>query len=240
MAINAFLFPMGLVRGFLPQVQKLTGIPETTLRRWQRMIVEDPEWRPWHTHHGLHRRTFSPLEEIAIVSFIRANFIEPGLIFTDSDFHEIAMISFLEAHADAEETPPAFECSPGFIASFKQRHRLSSRQVHYKSRPAVTEEQRVNWVTRIRALIDTVPLSRIVNCDESAWLLHPKGILTWADLGCQIVHAKINGDEKDSVTVIASVTAAGEKLPLAFIASGKTARVEESQIGPVDGHWRMH
>lgn len=41
-------------------------------------------------------------------------------------------------------------------------------------------------------------------------------------------------------TVIASVTAAGEKLPLAFIASGKTARVEESQIGPVDGHWRMH
>jgi hypothetical protein len=95
-------------------------------------------------------------------------------------------------------------------------------------------------MTRIRELTDTVAPSRIVNCDEMSWLLHPKGILTWAELGSQTVHASIKGDEKDSITVVACVTAAGQKLPLGFIASGKTTRLEESQIGPVEGHWRMH
>jgi hypothetical protein len=66
-------------------------IPETNLWRWRHMTREDPDWRPCHTHYGHHRRIFSPLGELSIVSFIRANFIEPGLIFIDSDFREVAI-----------------------------------------------------------------------------------------------------------------------------------------------------
>jgi hypothetical protein len=65
----------------------------------------------------------------------------------------------------------------------------------------------------------------------SSWFLYPKGMLTWAELGCRAVQAKINGDEKDRIPVMACVTAAGEKLLLPFIMSGKTMCVEESQIG---------
>jgi hypothetical protein len=240
MVINTFMTPMSGARGHIPHLHKITGIPETNLRRWQRMLAHDREWRPWHTHHGAHRRICSPLQETAIVAFIQDNFIDAGLIFTDSDFRELAMTAFLANHVDTEDALPPFQCSPGFIADFKTRHRLTSRKIHYKRRPAVTEEQRVAWMKRINDLITAVDLSRIVNCDETSWLLHPKGILTSAGLGCQSVQAKINGDEKDCITVMASVTASGGKLPLAFIASGKTMRVEESQIGPVDGHWRAH
>jgi hypothetical protein len=93
------------------------------------------------------------------------------------------MNAFLEAHGNPEKAVPLFQCCPGFIASFKARERLSSPKVHDKRRPNVTEEQRQNWMTKIRELIDTVAPSRIVNCDETSWLLHPKGILTWAELG---------------------------------------------------------
>jgi hypothetical protein len=48
-----------------------------------------------HTHHDRHRRVFSPVGQPSIVSFIRANFIELGLIFTDSDFREVAINAFL-------------------------------------------------------------------------------------------------------------------------------------------------
>jgi hypothetical protein len=104
----------------------------------------------------------------------------------------------------------------------------------------VTDEQRADWLARICALVETVSPSRIINCDETSWLLHPKGTLIWAELQCQAVQAKINGDEKDCITVVACVTAAGEKLPLAFIASEKTRYVEQLQIGLVEGHWRTH
>jgi hypothetical protein len=45
---------------------------------------------------------------------------------------------------------------------------------------------------------------------------------------------------KNCATVLASVTASGSKLPLLFTCAGKTERVEQSQIGDVEGHWRNH
>jgi hypothetical protein len=83
-------------------------------------------------------------------------------------------------------------------------------------------------MTTIRELMETVNPSQIGNCDEISWLLHSRGILTWAEMRCQTVDAHITGDEKDVITVVAFVTASGEKLPLAFIVSGKTPRVEGS------------
>jgi hypothetical protein len=203
------------------------------------MIANDPEWRPWRTYHGRRRRIFTPLDETATVLFIKINFPDQRLIFTDDDFREIAIATFLQARAHSEEIPP-FQCSPGFIAAFKARHGLSSCKLHDKPRPAVTEKQRLHWMTTIRELIETVRPSRIVNRDETSWLLHPRGILTWAEMGCQTVHAYITRNQKDCITVVPFVTASGEKLPLAFIASEKMPRVEGPQIGVVKGHWRTH
>jgi hypothetical protein len=85
---------MGQVRGLTPHIRKFTGIPKTNLRRRQDMITEDPHWRPRHTDHGCHRHIFSHLEELSVVSFIWANFVEPGLSFTDSDFREVEINAF--------------------------------------------------------------------------------------------------------------------------------------------------
>jgi hypothetical protein len=45
------------------------------------------------------------------------------------------------------------------------------------------------------------------------------------------VKVRLDGSEKDCITVLASVTAAGTKSPLSAIAKGKTRRVEQSQLG---------
>lgn len=46
----------------------------------------------------------------------------------------------------------------------------------------------------------------------------------------------VNGNNKDKVTVVASIAADGTKLPLQFIAKGETPAVLDSQIGDVAYH----
>jgi hypothetical protein len=80
---------------------------------------------------------------------------------------------------------------------------VSHRGRFSKRRPTVADDQRAGWIARISRWIVTVEPSRIVNRDETSWLLHPKGILTSAERGCQAVQAKINGEEKECITVVA-------------------------------------
>jgi hypothetical protein len=69
------------------------------------MIAEDPEWRPWHTHHGEHRRIFTQFEEVSIVSFILDHFIFQQLFFAASDFREVVMSAFLHKEDQSEDEP---------------------------------------------------------------------------------------------------------------------------------------
>jgi hypothetical protein len=65
-------------------------------------------------------------------------------------------------------------------------------------------------------------------------------VLTWAERGAESVQSKINGNEKDCLTVLASATAVGAKIPFVFIAAGKTGHTEQSLIGNVESYRRTH
>jgi hypothetical protein len=61
---------------------------------------------------------------------------------------------------------------------------------------------------------------------------HPHLSGSWQGIG-------VRKNEKENFIVIAAVTGPGNKFPLEFIASGKRTRIEKTQIGQVDGHWRI-
>jgi hypothetical protein len=65
-------------------------------------------------------------------------------------------------------------------------------------------------------------------------------VLTWAETNTDSVHALIEGNDKDNFTALATVIASGRRLPLFILATGKTERVERSQIGDVGPHWVSH
>jgi hypothetical protein len=50
----------------------------------------------------------------------------------------------------------------------------------------------------------------------------------------------IPGDAKDNLAGLATATVEGKHVPLFFLVSGKTDRVERSQIGEVTGHLVSH
>jgi hypothetical protein len=79
-----------------------------------------------------------------------------------------------------------------------------------------------------------------VNFDETSWLLFPTGLVTWQRKGAKDVHVQIARSEKENITVLASITAGGDPLPLLFVAKGKTETVHRTQIGDVGRHWVDH
>jgi hypothetical protein len=203
---------------------------------------DDRRWVPWETIRGQHLRIFTEEEETAMADYIRENFVRPGYLFSDSDFRLVAIQAYLEKHhAETASEDLNFLCSSTFMSDFRFRNRFSLRVFHYKRRPIVVDHERnERWIAEIAQLIRSVDPDRIVNIDETSWLLWPRGLLTWADTGSTSVQVRIQGDEKESLTATAAITASGIKLPLQIIAKGKTEYVEGSQLGDVAHHWKNH
>jgi hypothetical protein len=189
--------------------------------------------------HDRCHREFSDENEAEITRTIISDYVAVGKLFTCETFR--ALISqFLTDHG---RDPTRFKCSSKFIFDFKQRNGFSSRRFHVRRpNPSGLKENIPRWIREVKDLLleydDALPL--VVNCDETAWRILPCGLLTWAPVGADGVTVRIDGNEKDSVTVLASVTASGEKLPLFAIAKGKTTRVEQSQLGTNEAIIRDH
>jgi hypothetical protein len=123
---------------------------------------------------------------------------------------------------------------------FKTRSQLTSGEIYFKRRSVVTDEQCQRLGASVQELLQAVSWDRIINCDETFWLLHLNDILTWAEVEMESVQATNENNEQESFMIAAAAITTADKLPLEFIASGKTIRVERTQIGQVDGHWRDH
>ena len=215
------------------------NIPKSTLYTWRQKLRKDPNYTPLEPAWGIHRRVFEDKEEQAIAGHIREKFINKHVLFTDEDFREIIREAYAEKCRTREKVPN-FSCSAGFVADFKRRHRFSSRRQHFKRRPTVDAQNLENWRQEISDLLRNRNLDFVFNCDETSWKLFPSGLQTWAETGSQNVSTYIRGDEKECLTVMATISPNGRKLPLLFIAQGKTEQVETTQLGEVGVHWKAH
>lgn len=221
------------------KISRTTNIPESTLRNWKKQLMLDPEWRPWKNRHGYGHRIFTDAEEAAIKDYIFKNFLEPGFVFTNQDFIDIAVNAYLTKHnddLDNDKIVKDFLVSHQFIYDFKERNHISSRAIHYKRRPSVSQEEKNKWVQLIKELLNNNAHDRIVNCDETSWKACPNGILTWAEKGTDGIKIEVNSNEKECITAMASIKADGTKIPLFILAHGKTPRCETSQIGDISHH----
>lgn len=233
--VNEVLRQLQEGRSSLRHLHRQYGIPLTTLSNWRVKLKFDPQFTPLGPRAALHRRIFTDEQEAEITAHIRSEFIAKKLLFTDQDCKQLVIDFYNRYHPDSW-----YEPSNGFVYDFKRRNGFSSRRSHYKRRPVVQPGIKEDFQSVVCELLRTQKLRNVVNCDETSWKIYPSGILTWADTGSEDVQIDIGGDEKECLTVLASVTASGEKLPLYFLAKGKTMKVEDTQIGDVGEHWRNH
>jgi hypothetical protein len=185
----------------------------------------------------MHHRIFTDDEERVISEDILRDYIIPARHFIEADFRALVLQKYRESGRDSV----MFQCLNQFIHDFKIRHGFSSRRFHVRRRQRQTGRGDIaQWIEDMKGLLAAVNPHRVVNCDETAWWIIPQGLLCWDPVGQEGVSVTIDGNDKDAITALASVTAASEKLSLFLIAKGRTPRVEHGQLGDSENHWTTH
>ena len=219
---------------------RVLGTKESNIRYWKGKVLENALWRPWQNDRGEAKRLFSDEVEAEVAKYIRETYFEKNLLFCNDDFKPIMFDLWCEDKDNWLEMD-TFKCSPGFITDFKKRNHMSSRALHYKRRSEASLETRLEWVNRIQKLLREEDKEYIINMDETHWQTFPNGIMTWRTTGSDSVQVRMNGNEKQGLTVLASITATGRKLPLLILAKGKTTRCENTQIpADIGNNFKFH
>ena len=86
------------------------------------------------------------------------------------------------------------------------------------SRASATEEKLRSWFKEVEEYLKLLDLldiegSRVFNMDESAFYLIPKGEKVLARKGVKAIYKVVNGDDKESLTVLFAVSGSGVMLP---------------------------
>jgi hypothetical protein len=223
--------------GGLSRLAGRVGLKVTTLSCWKRMLARDPTWRPSRDAYALPHRIFTDAQEARLLGRIFCEYLYKGFFYCDEDFKIDALKFHQEIFNDLEERASYsqndfealakmrdFKASDSFVHDFRARHRMALRRPSMKRRRRVTEEEMEAFIHRAQELMRGVPAERIVNLDETNWRSVAPGFLTWATRGAESVPCIIDNDEKEGITVIAAIDAAGSKLPLTIIGKGKTPR----------------
>ena len=87
-----------------------------------------------------------------------------------------------------------------------------------KKRTEIDEGEVEEYATAYAKIFSLFPWNRILNMDETAWqFVYVRG-QTLAERGTEEVDAQLPDDFRKSFTAIATITAAGGKLPPIFLA----------------------
>jgi hypothetical protein len=223
--------------GGLTKLSLATNIRDSTLSSWKKKLESDQSWRPSRLAYRQPHRIFSDAQEDGLIRRIRTRFLDRGYYYCDEDFRLDALKFYEEIRSELEqralvddearhrlERLPLFKASNRFTADFRARNRLSLRRPTLKRRCPVSKVQQEEFVLRVSRLLEQHPHDRVLNIDETNWKVVAGGFWTWADTGNEAVSCILDDNEKEGVTVIAGIDAAGMKLPLTVIGKGKTRR----------------
>jgi hypothetical protein len=147
---------------------------------------------------------------------------------------------FGEEGVDYEKIPCAkFRASNDWRKTFRARHHLSIRRPHLKRRPRPNQAVHALLLSEIERAFEgrggrsrPVPRRNIFNCDESNWKRLPNNMVTIAEPGGEGVTVSTKGNEKESRTIIDTISAAGEKLAMWAVKKGGTERCDKKSRVP--------
>jgi hypothetical protein len=213
-----------LVRGAMAKIARDTGIPRQTLSDWHQARMRDPNWFPSALGHP-RARALSESSEASIADFVRVNYITPGLGATRTALHDRCMDAYA-AQADDERHRDRFSASTTFLRDFQKRQRLSLRTPHRERRTTVDPRYSSYYQQRLKYLSSLYPPNMIFNMDETCWRLFETPRKVVAQTGTESVKVSAPAGEKTCFTALATISAAGDKLPLWVLAKGKTAQCE--------------
>jgi hypothetical protein len=220
-----------LYHGAIKDISVITGIPIGTVREWRSKLLKCPNYRPYKDRNR-HCRALSDEEEEEIMALYREKFFDKGEICPPKAFHEMALQIYKKrfevwSEKDDPQTVREFIASRQWREGFFVRHGLSIQMPHYKRRAKVDADYVAKYKNILQKVFRDVHPSNVFNMDETSWSPLSARQKTVAPRGHPDHSSHYTGtDPKDHVTLIATISAAGDTLPLICIASGLSEACE--------------
>ena len=218
------------------EISAHTGINRSTLYKYIDKLIVNPFFNPYDNFMKVNRAMSERLEE-KLVSVIEEEYLIPGYYFNNKVLKALALSIWASADP-SDKLKDSFSASDGWCRNFRKRHGYVWRRAKATRRPSHTQkteqikEQFQQTIIELHSLLKQQnKLHLLLNMDETSWRLAYMGDLTWAKKGAQSVKVRVNHNTKETVTVLATVTAeeekeANKKLPLYILAKGATERCE--------------
>ena len=210
-------------RPSLKKISLESNINYETIRYWSRKLTSDANYMPGKTI-GNHRRIFKEDEEREIADMIRTQYIQHNIIIKRKHLRKILINAWRSFDPENRIFLPQKRIfSYQFLKDFCKRNHFSFRQMRKKKRSIIDQNEVDEYTTEIcNAFVNYGP-RYIGNMDETPWnFVYKRGEIL-AITGKEEVDSVLPDDYRKSFTVIATISAAGEKYPPVFLAQGKTS-----------------
>ena len=210
----------------MQELAQRTSIPYETLRSWRKKILADNQWRP-----GLEKNKdkliFTVEEEREIYRKVRS-VIDAGGYMPVQMLQMLAIGAYRRKFRETpEQDRPKHSFSRTWCSGFLARWALSLRRAHTKRRPTIDDEKVCQFYNTMDMAFLQYVRSEVVNVDETTWRVLMNGSLTIARRGQENVECCFSADEKEAITAICAITAAGDKLPVWIVSRGTTQKCEK-------------
>lgn len=215
---------------------KAFGVPKSTLcHKFHRKTPLDAKKGP--------RTVLTQLEEKKILDYLIYCGIR-GFPITKSQLLD-CVAKFIQ---ETGRQTPFKDGRPGkywFEAFLRRNPEISLRisQNLTLTRASVTQESLHKWFDNVEAHfvregLNTIGPHRIFNCDESAFMLNPKGESVLVKRGSRNVYQIVGGNEKDTITVLFMFSASGTMPPPMVLFEGKNT-LRKSVLEKIPSGWSV-
>lgn len=198
--------------------------------------VPEDEMKSISDRRGLPFQTFSPLYERKFASHIR-NIMATGSEIIDKVWIRREAIKFYQDINQGRRNTRSHDFIPfcasnGWISRFKLRHGFN------KSSPKIIKRISENYdevkkdddtlqyelCVKVMEAITKYGLSYVLNFDETPAHINEKPRSCWGDGSKNKMKIFTSGDPKANITLLPTISANGDRLPLGWIAKGRTVR----------------
>ena len=222
--------------GDLSKIALKTKVPRQNISRWYQKLQIDSNYFPNNGTKSKNRMIFTVQIEKLLSQKLEKKYIDSGLIISRNFALDIIKkkINRLVFHHILPNEYLNFKYSAQWLRGFLKRNDLTFRKLRAVKRPSYSQEDIINFQTKLENYIITYGADNVYNMDETSWKLNQVPDKTLAKVGSESVHGYIVGNLKTNFTAIATISASGKKLPLIIIAKGKSSNCTKKFIN--DSH----
>ena len=207
----------------LTVISQESNIKYETIRYWARKVRLDEDYIPGKAI-GEHKRIFTVEQENEIADMIRTQYIQHGIIIKRKNLRKILINAWQSFDPEKRVHLPSKRVfSYQFLKDFCKRNHMSFRQMRKKKRSTIDSKEVDEYTTQLCDAFKKFGPRYIGNMDETPWNFVYKRGQILAITGKEEVDGVLPDDYRKSFSVIATISASGEKYPPLFLALGKTS-----------------